>query len=219
MKVLIADDHEIIREGLTRLIDEQSDMVVIGYAENGLDALLKTKSLQPDVLILDSWMPVLTGWDAIHLIHEAVPETKIIMFSMNKKDVYIQKSFKEGAHGYVLKLSPSKEIIDSIRVTEKGDYYLSPVIKKNVISSILDNKTVTKKELRYDLLTNMEQQVFRFIAEGKPRVDITQSLSISDKELDKHKKNIARKINVSDKASMVTYAASIGVIDQNLWVV
>lgn len=217
MRVLIADDHEIVREGLTRLIDKQSDMAVVGYAENGLDAFFKTKSLEPDVVIIDTGLPVLSGLDAIPLIHEAAPNTKIIIFSLNKNDEYIHKSFMAGALGYVLKLSPSKDILDSIRAAERGERYVSPVIHKRIHEKYILNKSFTVQECPYNLLNNKEQQFFRLLVEGYSSEEIADKMAFTGTMVDQYIKTIAEKIRIHDTREMVKFAEEIGVITPECW--
>ncbi|MBU1169662.1 MAG: response regulator transcription factor [Proteobacteria bacterium] len=217
MKVLIADGHEIVREGLTRLIDKQLDMTVTGYAENGLDALFKTKSLEPDFVIMDTELNVLRGFDAVPLIHEAAPKTKIIIFSMNKNDEYIHKSFHSGASAYVLKLSPIKDILDSIRAANRGERFVSPLIKKRVIDTYNDAVENGRQECRYDLLTNQEQQVFRMIVEGYSLGEIAEKFSITEHKIYFFRKCIADKIQMHDIESMQRYAVEIGIIAPMCW--
>lgn len=217
MKVLIADDHEIVREGLTRLIDKQADMAVVGYADNGLDALHKTQSLEPDIIIMDTGMPVLSGLDAVPLIHEAAPNTKIIIFSINKNDEYIHKSFHSGASGYVLKLSPSTDILDSIRAADRGERYVSPVIKKRIIDMYNKKYHPDRQECRYDLLTNHEQHVFRLIVEGYTFQEIADKISSSEQKINSFMKRISEKIQIHDVDAMVRYAEKIGIITPPCW--
>lgn len=217
MRVLIADDHEIVREGLTRLIDKQSDMAVVGYAENGLDAFFKTKSLEPDVVIIDTGLPVISGLDAISLIHNAAPKTKIIIFSLNKNDEYIHKSFMSGALGYVLKLSPSKDILDSIRAAERGERYVSPLIHKRIHEKYVLNNDLTVQECPYNLLNNKEQQIFRLLVEGYSLHEIADKMAFTDTMVDQYINSITDKIRIHDTQEMIKFAKEIGVITPECW--
>jgi len=125
MKVLIADDHAIVREGLKQLVNSQRDMEVIGEAEDGRQALEKAKSLRPDVTLLDIAMPSLSGLEAVRLIKEAVPDTQIVVLSMHKKEAYVHQAFASGALAYVLKASPSSDVLEAIRAAHSGEYFLS----------------------------------------------------------------------------------------------
>ncbi|GAB6094956.1 response regulator transcription factor [Desulfatiferula olefinivorans] len=212
MKVLIADDHEIIREGLTRLIDRQEDMHVVGYAENGLDAVFKTRSLTPDIVILDTGMPVLSGLEAVPLVHEASPDTKIIIFSTNKNDEYVYRSFTLGAAGYVLKLSSSRDVLDSIRAVSRGERFVSPVIKTRIMG-MLDKKKGDAFNLnRYDLLSYREQKVFRLIAEGFCPSEIATLCSTCETTIRAMEATICDKIGIHDMETLGRFAEHIGVI-------
>ncbi len=217
MKVLIADDHEIVREGLTRLINRQSDMSVIGYAENGLDAFFKTKSLEPDIVIMDTGMPVLSGLDALPLIHDASPQTKIIIFSLNKNDEYVHKSFTAGALGYVLKLAPSQDVIDSIRAAERGERFISPVIHKRVYEKYIHNIACADEKCPYDLLSNDEQQIFRMLVQGCRYEIIARETFRTEIQVEQCHMDISKKIGISDLHEMIKYAEQIGVLTPEPW--
>lgn len=217
MKVLIADEHEIVREGLTRLIERQLNMSVIGYAENGLEAVVKSRTLNPDIVIMDSGMPVLSGINAVPLIRKSVPDAKIIIFSINKNDEYIHSSFQSGAHGYVLKLSPSRDIIDSIRTALKGERFISPLIKKSVIDMYAENPGGIFTECLYDLLSKIEQCVFRLIVEGFSTREIAVKLCTSQEKVLGLAMSISDKIQLHDRESMERYAEEIGIITRDNW--
>ena len=166
MRVLIADDHTIVREGLCQLLNKQPDMEVVGEAEDGLDVLKKVKSLHPDIVLLDIGMPRLNGLEAIRLIKEAIPGIQIVVLSMHKKEAYVHQALDYGALGYVLKASPSSDLLEAIRRAHSREYFLSPKIRTEVIASYLKSHEKKTNALGYDLLSEREQQVFRLIVEG-----------------------------------------------------
>lgn len=212
MKILIVDDHEMVREGLTRLIDKQEDMSIVGFAENGMEALYKIKVLLPDIVIMDTGMPVLRGLDAVPLIHRQAPEIKIILFSIMKNNAYIHQSFQEGASGFVHKLSPCKDILDSIHAAMQGEHFISPMIRKHFDEKYGENVFAYSSECSYDLLTNIEQMVFRLIVEGCTTRQIARYMSLSEHRLQSIKQSISNKIQLHDIGDMVTYAEKIGII-------
>jgi two-component system response regulator NreC len=217
MKILIADDHAIVREGLKQLLNSQKDMEVVGEAENGREAVEKAKSLRPDVTLLDIAMPGLNGLEAVRLIKDAVPDTQIVVFSMHKKEAYVHQVFASGALAYVLKASPRSDVLKAIKAVRRGEYFLSSKIRGEVISSYLKSRRAKPAVRGYDLLSEREQQVFRLIVEGNSTTQIADVLCISPKTVEKHRANVMKKLDIHDLVAMVKYAIKIGIIDPELW--
>ncbi len=217
IRVLIADDHAVVREGFRKVLEEQSDMTVVGEAGDGVQALKKAKSLTPDVALMDIAMPELTGLEAVKLIKEAVPTTEVVLLSMHNKDAYVHQALASGAKGYVLKASPSSEVVEAIRKVYSGEYFLSSKINSKLITSFLKKQTEKPVESGYDLLSEREQQVFRFLVEGKSTSEIADILCISTKTVEKHRANTMKKLDLHNMVSMVKYAIKIGIIGPELW--
>ena len=217
MKVLIADDHAIVREGLKQLVNSQRDMEVIGEAEDGRQALEKAKSLRPDVTLLDIAMPGLSGLEAVHLMKEAVPDTQIVVLSMHKKEAYVHQAFTSGALAYVLKASPSSDVLEAIRTAHRGEYFLSSKIRAEVIGRYLESRKEKPAVRGYDLLSEREQQVFRLMVEGNSTSQIADVLCVSPKTVEKHRGNVMNKLGIHDLVALVKYAIKIGIIDPELW--
>lgn len=215
-KVLIADDHAIVRDGLCQIINSQDDMEIIDTAKDGREALKKAKALQPDVALLDIAMPHIGGLDAIHLIKEAVPRCEIVVLSMHEKETYVYQALAFGALGYVLKASSSSEVLGAIRAARRGEYFLSSKISAEVISGYL--KSCKEKPIvrDYDLLTEKEQQVFRLIVEGNTTKQIADILCVSPKTIEKHRTSISAKLGINSIVEMVKYAIKIGIIHPDL---
>lgn len=216
-KVLIVDDHAIVREGLRQLLSSQRDISVVGEAKDGLEALRKVKELRPDVTLLDISIPHVNGLEVVRLIKAKVPESQILVFSMHKKEAYIHHALSCGALGYILKASPNSEILKAIRAVRRGSYFLSENIKGEIIESYLQKHAGKPSMREYDLLSEREQQVFRLMVEGRSIKQVADVLSISPKTAEKHRASIMSKLGLRDLISMVKYAVRIGVVDPETW--
>lgn len=217
IKILIADDHAIVRDGLRQLLSGQKDMEVIGEAEDGKQALERVKSLHPDVILLDIAMPQLSGLEVISLIKESVPKTQIVVLSMHSKETYVQQVLTAGALGYVLKASPSTDILEAIRAAHRGEYFLSSKLRTEVICSYAKRQVGNPAASGYDLLSEREQQVFRLVAQGYSTGKIGELLCVSPKTVEKHRTSIMSKLGVHDRLGLMKYAIKIGVVDPDLW--
>ena len=217
IRVLIADDHAIVREGLRQLLNGQTDMEVAGEAEDGRQALEKVKSFHPDVILLDIAMPHLNGLEVISLIKEAAPETQVVVLSMHSKETYVQQVLSSGALGYVLKASPSTDILEAIRMAHRNEYFLSSRLKAEVIGKYLKTKRSAPALRGYDLLTEREQQVFRLVAQGHSTSRIADILCVSPKTVEKHRTSLMNKLGVHDRLELLKYAIKIGIVDPELW--
>jgi DNA-binding NarL/FixJ family response regulator len=217
IKILIADDHAIVRDGLKKLFSDQKDLEVIGEAEDGKEALEKVKALQPDVILLDIAMPQLNGLEVIGLIKESGIATQIVVLSMHSKGTYVQQVLAAGALGYVLKASPSSDILEAIRAAHRKEYFLSSKLRTEVISAYAQRQESKPAIGGYDLLTEREQQVFRLVAQGYSTGQIGDFLCVSPKTVEKHRTSIMNKLDVHDRLGLMKYAIKIGVVDPDLW--
>ena len=217
IRVLIADDHAIVREGLRQMLETQADIVVVGEAGDGLEALEQTRHLRPDVLLLDIAMPRMSGLEVVQLIREAIPKTEILILSMYEKEAYAHKVLGAGAKGYVLKGAPSKDLLDGIRAVHGGHYFLSSKMGASVIDSYLKVRDKEPASIGYDALSDREKQVFMLVVEGKSTVDIGDILCVSPKTVEKHRAGIAKKLGISNPVEMVKYAVAIGLVDPEIW--
>lgn len=217
MKVLIADDHAIVRDGLKQLLGSQPDMVVVGEAEDGVDALNKAKSLRPDVVLLDIAMPRLSGLEVVRLIKEAVVKVQVVILTMFQKEAYVYQALSAGALGYVLKASRQSDILKALRYAHRGECFLSSKINAEVMASYLESKKSRPTVRGYDLLSEREQQVFRLVVEGNTTGEISGILSICAKTVEKHRSSIMRKLDIHDSVGLVKYAVKIGIADPETW--
>ena len=217
IRVLIADDHAVVREGLHNLLEEQSDMTVVGEAGDGLQVVKKVKTIKPDVALVDIQMPNLNGLESISLIKDAVPETEVVILSMHRKDAYVHQALASGARGYVLKASPTSDVLEAIRAVHRGEYFLSSKVNSKIIGAFLKSRDEKPPLSGYDLLSDREQQVFRLLVEGKSSAEIADILCISPKTVEKHRANTMKKLDIHNMVSMVKYAIKIGIIGPELW--
>ncbi len=217
IKVLIADDHAVVRSGLQQLLGAQPDMEVVGEACDGKQALEKAKHIKPDVIILDIAMPEVSGLEAVSLIKESVPATQIVVLTMHGKDSFVHQVLSAGALGYVLKASPIGDVLAAVRAAHKGEYFLSSKIKAEVVGAYLDSRKQAPNVRGYDLLSEREQQIFRLVAEGSSTNQIADVLCVSPKTVEKHRTNIMKKLGLKDRLEMVKYAVKIGIVDPQLW--
>jgi len=217
IRVLIADDHAIVRDGLQQLLQSQPDLEPAGEAEDGHQAVERAKTLRPDVILLDIAMPRLSGIEVIALIREAVPTSQVVVLSMHAKETYVQQALAAGALGYVLKASPSRDILDAIRAAYRGEYFLSSRLQAEVIGKYLQTQRSVPSVRSYDLLSEREQQVFRLVAQGHSTSQIADILCVSPKTVEKHRASLMNKLNVHDRLDLLKYAIKIGVVDPDLW--
>ena len=217
IRILIVDDHAIVRDGIRQLLMTQDDMEIAGEASDGQAALKQAKLLKPDVVLLDIAMPELNGLETIGLLRDTVPETRIVILSMHAKESYVHQALSSGALGYVLKASSSTDILSAIRAAHKDEYFLSSKIRAGVIDAYLQTRKITPTVRGYDLLTEREQQVFRMVVEGKTTKDIADMLCVSTKTIEKHRTSITGKLGVHGRLELLKYAIKIGIVDPELW--
>ncbi|MBF0527881.1 MAG: response regulator transcription factor [Deltaproteobacteria bacterium] len=217
IRIIIADDHTVVREGIRQIISREPDMELLGEASDGLEALEIVRATRPDVVVLDMAMPGVSGLEVVGLIKETVPESEIVVLSMYGKESMVHRALESGALGYVLKASPAADVIQAVRAANRGEYFLSSKIKAEVISGYLKSRREKPAIKGYDLLSEREQQVFRLVAEGNSTNQIADLLSVSPKTIEKHRTNIMKKLGIKDRLELVKEAIKIGIIDTDMW--
>ena len=213
IKIFLADDHTIVRQGLAKLLEAESDLEVIGEAEDGREAVNKVQKSKPDIVIMDIAMPLLNGIEATRQIKKILPQIKIIILSMHSHDRYISELIGLGASGYLLKDSTGGEIIKAISAAIKGDTYLSPSISRRVIEDYLSLKKKSPQEDRYARLSNREREVFQMIAEGHSTREISEILCVSPSTVKTHRANIMEKLQIDNIAQLIQFAIRLGIVD------
>jgi two-component system response regulator NreC len=213
--VFLADDHTIVRQGLAKLLEAESDLRVVGEAENGREAVVKVEKLRPDVVLMDIAMPMLNGIEATRQIKRICPQTKVIILSMHSHDRYISELFSLGASGYMLKSSTGADIVSAIHTAAKGSTYLSPSISDKVIEDYLSLKKKSHQDDLYTRLSNREREVFQMIAEGRSTKEIAKILYLSPSTVKTHRSNIMEKLEMDNISQLIQFAIHIGIVELN----
>jgi len=217
--VLLAEDHMIVREGLKKLLEAESDMEVVGEACNGRQAVEMTKKLRPDVVVMDIAMPLLNGLEATSQIRQSVPNTKVLILSAHSDDAYVEKVTALGASGYLIKQTSAHFLSDAIREVRKGNTFFSPSIAKRHShhnQKSLDRLGRMKKKVTS--LSSREVEVLQLIAEGEANKQIAAELGISVKTVEKHRDHLMRKLDIHDTAGLTRYAIEAGIIESSVQV-
>ncbi len=208
IRILLADDHAVVRQGFRMILGAQADMEIIGEAGNGREAVSMSEQLHPDVVVMDVAMPELNGIEATRRIMELAPHTRILALSMHKDSVYVREILRAGARGYLLKDSIDVDLLAAVRAVAKGEGYLSPAVSDSVLSDY--RKHVTDP---LDLLSSREREVLQLIAEGKTNKDIATGLNLSVYTVDAHRGRIMEKLNLHSTSELVRFAVRKGLID------
>ena len=204
--VFIADDHAILREGLASLLAAQPDLRVVGTAADGLDAVRQVAKLLPDVVIVDIAMPQMNGIEAAREIRDRVPQTRLVILSMHSSVEHVFHALEAGAHGYVLKESAAKEIIDAVRAVRAGRRYLSQKVA-DMMAEVVSRSAATSP---LNSLSKRERQVLQLVAEGRSSAQIAVMLSLSPKSVDTYRSRLMQKLRIRDVAGLVKFAIQHG---------
>ncbi len=212
IKVLIADDHTIVRKGLCSLLRGENDITVIGEARDGKEVIRKVRELSPDVIVMDINMPLLNGIEATINIKKIHPSMGIIILTMYSDEGYVHEAILAGASGFLIKNTIPQDLCAAIRAVSRGESFLSPSISKTVIESYTKLNPSQDGKLRKKELTAREREVVQLIAEGYSNREISELLFISSKTVEVHKHNIQKKLNISGTALLTQYAIRKGLI-------
>ena len=206
LKILLADDHEAVREGLKAIVNAQDDMLVIGEASDGRAALAQAGELHPDVIVMDVSMPRVNGLKATEAIAQAHPSVKVLTFTRHADDGYLQQLLRAGASGYVLKQSRSTELLQAIRAVARGGTYLDPTIAGRVVGDYRRRASTPMDEQSPSVLSPREEQTLRLAAWGYSNKEIASQLELSVKTIETHKTNAMQKLGLRSRIDIVRYA-------------
>ena len=209
LRVFLADDHAVIREGLKSLVNAQPDMEIVGEAENGRLAWQLAKALEPDVAVMDVSMPELNGVKATEILTRECPKIKVLALTVHEDQGYLRQILKAGAAGYVLKKAMAEELIHAIRTVAAGNTYIDPVLANNVVRGYLRDESVKDRLLRSDLSAR-ETEVLRLIAWGYSNKEISAQLSIGTKTVETYKARLMDKLELRSRVEIVLYALHQG---------
>jgi DNA-binding NarL/FixJ family response regulator len=212
IRVLLVDDHTILREGIRSLLADEPEIVVVGEAADGEEAVARVAELEPDVVLMDMVMPKMNGLEATRLIREASPSTKVLILSMYDDDEYVQQVIQAGAAGYLLKGVAAEDLIRGIREVHAGSSFLNPAVAAKLIEDYVRRVQGDEPPAGREPLTAREREVLKLIAEGNSNPEIAAILRLSRKTVESHRTNIMRKLDVHDVTGLVKHALRSGLI-------
>ncbi len=211
-RIVIVEDHTILREGLRSLLREHEDMRVVGDAGDGRSAVRCVRAQHPDLVLMDLSMPKMNGFEAIKEIKKSEPDIKIIALTVHNTEEYILMTLQAGADGYVLKDATHDELLMAIRQVLSGKRFLSPSISGKVIEGYLEGKKQQPHRSQIDMLTQREREVLKLIAEGYKNKEVADTLCISLKTVEKHRANLMRKLDLHNTSALTLYAVQQGMV-------
>ena len=212
IRVLVADDHAIIREGLRVMLGNQPDMEVVAVAANGRQAIQLVDEYKPDVAVIDISMPELNGVEAIQLMMPRHPRLQVVVLSIHETKPYVYRALKTGAMGYLIKETAGLEVVDAVRAVHRGERYLSQRISELLMTESFQNLEAPIEVSPLEALSPREREILQLVAEGQTSQQISERLSISPKTVDTYRSRLMHKIGVDDMAGLVKFAIQHGVI-------
>jgi DNA-binding NarL/FixJ family response regulator len=212
IRVLLADDHKLIRAGLVLVVQQQPDLSVIGEADDGRQAVQLVESLKPDVVVMDIGMPNLNGIEAARQITASRPDTAVVILSMHADEGYVLRALKAGARAYLLKDSATTDLVQAIRAVVEGKSFFSPAVSKVLLQDYMRKLRRTGAEDSYDLLSPREREVLQLVAEGKSNKEVANLLNLSTYTVETHRAKIMQKLNLKGVPELILYAVRKGII-------
>jgi len=207
IRVLLTDDHTLFRHGIRTLLAAEPDIEVAGEAGNGTDAVAAARQMRPDVVLMDIGMPGMSSFEATRVIRKERPETRVVFLSMYDDEDYLAECVDMGASGYILKDSPSEQLVNAIREVHRGGNYLSPRLLTRLVDDFrMQGRGGPVRTPRFGTLTKREREILKMLAEGKSVKEIATGFELSVKTVEAHKFNLMRKLDIHNKAQLVQYA-------------
>ncbi|MGA2517285.1 MAG: response regulator transcription factor [Thermodesulfobacteriota bacterium] len=214
VRIVIAEDHTILREGLRSLLSSNANFEVVGEAGDGREAIRQVKKLKPDLILSDLSMPRMNGMEAIKEIKRESPATKILVLTVHRAEEYILATFRAGADGYLLKDSTHSELLMAVKKVLSGTRYISPEISEKVIEGYIEGKKSLKSRTSWETLTQREREILKLIAEGYRNKEIAEDLCISVKTVEKHRANLMEKLDLHSIQALTTFAIEKGLVSR-----
>lgn len=212
LRLMLGDDHTLVRQGLRKILEERPEWEVVAEVGDGREAIRKAVALKPDVAIIDIGMPLLNGIDATQQIVRKVPETRVLMLSMHSDEAYVTRALQAGATGYMLKDSAGKDLLKGVAAVAAGQAYFSPAITRLMLDDYVRRVAGSGVADRYETLSEREREIFQLIAEARTNKEVAELLEISPATVETHRARILQKLDIHNTAELVLYAVRRGVI-------
>lgn len=212
IRILLADDHTVVRKGLRLLLESQPEFMVVADAADGREAVALAEQHRPDVAVIDIAMPVLNGIEAARQISAKLPQTAVVFLSMHADEGYVLRALKAGARAYLLKDSAEHDLINAVKAVSDGKAFFSPAISKMLVEDYMRQMQDRQVEDSFDLLTTREREILQLLAEGKVNKEVAATLNLSLHTVETHRSNIFQKLNLHSGAELILYAIRKGVI-------
>ncbi len=213
IRVLLVDDHALMRTGLRMMLETQEDLEIVGECETGREAIQRAQELRPDVILMDIALPDILGIEATRVIRKALPKTAVLALTMHESEEYFFEMLNAGASGYLPKKAAPTELVSAIRVVHAGGVYLYPSLAKTLVQDYLKRAESGDEKNAYDGLTEREREVLKWIADGLSNQEVADRLVISVKTVERHRANILAKLNLHSRTELVKYAIRKGLIE------
>ncbi len=214
VRVLIVDDHAIVRDGVRMILEAQPDIEVVGEASDGREALEAARQVSPSVVLMDIAMPGMNGLEATAAIRQDLPDVQVIILTMHEDYEYFFEVLRAGASGYVLKGASSDDLVSAIRAVHQGGVYLHPAVAKNLVSDYVKRMEPGEDRARYDGLSDRERQVLKLVAEGKTSRQIADELFLSVNTVQTHRAHIMEKLGLHNRTDLIRYALRKGLVEE-----
>ena len=214
LRILLADDHTLVRQGLRRILEEKPEWEVVAEAQDGREAVLRTVELKPDIVIMDIAMPHLNGTEATRQISRKAPNSQVLVLSMHFDESYVLQTLRAGARGYLLKDSVDADLIRAVTAVSEGKSFFSPSVAKMMLDDYVRNLEQQGVTDRFDLLSAREREIFQLIAEGNSNKEIANMLSLSISTVETHRARIMEKLDLHSTAEIILYAVRKGFLSQ-----